>query len=231
MIKALHIRLAKPEDVDAVQAIYTDRGVQGELGEFVMKEGIKNRIAENTKRGSVWLAIAQLDTAPIDGAVIGAANIGSRSAYRHLLRHGEVGVLREFRRQRVGTALYLAQCAQALFEGRRSVEDTIIEDNPNMFRFLPTLEYEVMGVLRERTRAFKSIHLFHHTTYELLWLAIARLPNYRVIIDVVKSWTTRRDFDENMDAYSRYRPGTRSLIAEAVETIESSEFFHVQEMP
>jgi len=218
-VMELRIMLAEKDHVDLVQGIYMAKGVQNELGEFVHKEGIKNKIANNVDRGSVW--IAALSDGSGEGEVVGAANIGSRSGYQHLLRHGEVGVLPMYRRRRIGTCLYLVQVAQALMEGRRLVEDTIIEDNPNMFDFLPTLGFESPHYLFERTRAFKTIYIFQNTTLETFDVGMNRLPTWpdKISMQIVRSEATERNMANNMKAYTTHRPGLAGEISTIFEAM------------
>jgi hypothetical protein len=103
---------------DEVEAICDIMQKSPELG-FVYKAVVLDAIAQNNVRGSLWAVY-------LDGVPVGAAMIGSRRPYDHVYRTGDVTVLTEYRRRRLGTCLYTATAMQGILEGRREVEETVI---------------------------------------------------------------------------------------------------------
>ena len=93
------------------------------------------------------------------GKLVGSMMIGGRNQC-HYAKFGEVGVLPEYRRQRIGTALYTAVVAQGVLEGRRIWEDTIVGTNEIQMHVLPTIGLEKWGILRAKTASFLDIHIF-----------------------------------------------------------------------
>lgn len=89
-----------------------------ELG-FVYRAVILEAIASNSVRGTIWAVY-------LDGTPVGTAMIGSRRPYDHVYRTGDVAVMPEHRRKRMGTCLYTATALQGILEGRREVEETVI---------------------------------------------------------------------------------------------------------
>jgi hypothetical protein len=103
---------------DEIEAICDIMQKSPELG-FVYKAVVLDAIVQNNVRGSLWAVY-------LDGVPVGAAMIGSRRPYDHVYRTGDVTVLTEYRRRRLGTCLYTATAMQGILEGRREVEETVI---------------------------------------------------------------------------------------------------------
>ncbi len=179
-----------------------------ELG-FVRKESIRDHIRQNKERGTIWGAYSE------GGQLLGIANIGGRHLYPHLFRHGEVGVIRPYRRRRIGTCLYFAQILQSLLEGRRLVEDTIIPDyspwmvgpscNNAGMGFLPFLGYKHYGTLPQRTSAFRDVELWGGETLKLVrrYLECIDETSTFELIDTSK---TRATFNKNLQFYRTHIP-------------------------
>lgn len=229
--KMLFLRLANKGESRIVQNLYME---SGELQEFVMEAGIQNRIVENPERPGLWIAETS-DFGPFDAypgkcacvkssedkamLIVGAGNIGSRHAYPHLIRHGEVAVSIPFRRQRIGTAIYLAELAQSILEGRREAEDTIVGTNVNMHSFLPFHGYEVIGRLVGRTKGFQDIVLYSQSTlvaFDKLRHALEEKQNeWRIVLKITEK--VIRDRERNYEAYRQH--GRESLIVAMEEMI------------
>lgn len=130
---------------------------------------------------------------------VGATMIAGRSQV-HLLKYGSVGVVDRWRRQRIGTALYVAMTAQGILEGRRLFEDTIVGDNDVQFLALPQMGITVSGELRHRTGSAKSIFLFQKSLIDAdAWASmLERLPA-DVQIEVRENSYTDEVFAKNAD--------------------------------
>ena len=195
-----------------LEAIY--RCIQhasAELG-FIYQSSLADMVKENEFRGSLWAAYRAEE-------LLGAAMVGSRVAYAHIWRHGDINVLSQFRRQRVGTSLYVAQICQAILEGRREVEDTIVPSlSPGMrgetecgMGFLLSFNYKLYGRLPERTRAFKDIELWGKSVCEFDdWLC--RLPSEGTNINLVDTPKMRTAFEKNLHPYKTHRQELAHII-------------------
>ena len=199
-----------------LEAIYKLVQSTPELG-FAYKANLRDHIRENAERGTLWAAYE-------DSALAGVAMAGSRRLYTHLMRHGEISVLSEYRRRRIGTALYAAQVLQALLEGRREVEDTIIPSlSPWMAGptdcgpgFLPALQYAHVGTLPARTGGFRDVALFVKSTIQVKDYLV-RLPS-DVAIEVRDSEKVKNTFEKNVHTYSEHDPA----LAEKVRKLRTA---------
>lgn len=187
-----------------LEEIYTMFQASPELG-FLYKASLKDHIRENDSRGTLWAAYR-------DRQLVGVATVGSRRAYSHLLRHGEIHVPKAFRRQRVGTSLYFVQLLQALLEGRRELEDTIIPAlSPWMPEFLSALQYTLYGLLPQRTGGFKDIMLWGKKSFEVDGY-LDRLPDDLNRIELYDTAKTRETFDKNLLNYLGHDPSLAERI-------------------
>lgn len=187
------------------EAIYRSIQSAPELG-MVYKATLSDLLTENAYRTGLWVATDRPleEISEDDFTVVGAAICGSRAASTHMWRHGDICVPNEYRRHRVGTALYFAQHCQAILEGRRIIEDTIVPAlSPWMVRssecgsgFLRVLEYEHFGTLPERTRGFRDIELWGKVTLEAVQTGLGRLKGYDVTIEI-------RDTPKTLDGYQK----------------------------
>ena len=198
-----------------LESIYHLFQATPELG-FLYKTSIRDHIRENENRGTLWAAY-------LNKELVGVAAIGSRRLYPHLARHGEIGVIKEFRRRRVGTALYLAQILQMILEGRREAEDTIIPAlSPWMagptgcsdggIGFLPSLNYIHYGTLPSRTSAFKDIQLWGKKTLEVHHI-LSRSPE-GVRVSLIDTQKTRDTFAKNLENYKKHNKPLHDAIIE-----------------
>lgn len=196
-----------------------------ELG-FVFKAVIIDAIAQNSTRGTLWAVY--LDEKPV-----GAAMIGSRRPYHHVYRTGDVTVVKEYRRKRLGTCLYTATAMQGILEGRREVEETVIASlSPWMVYsgdsdtivgeqnydgqlssgevrgsgFLRSLNYKYYGTLPKRTSGFRDIQLWCHDPSEIDDY-LSRLPEQEVVIELATNAEHDNDvFDKNIENYKQHEP-------------------------
>lgn len=163
---------------------------------FHHKSQLRDQLKANEKRSSVFWAF-------LDGELVGYTATGSRQYYAHLMRMGDVAVMDEHRRKRIGSALYAAVIATAILEGRRQLEDTIIYSlSPFMCDgFLPSLGFEPSGVLQQRTSGFRDIHLMCRDV-SLHWLksVVARLAD-DTTIELPEHESAKSSFITQMKAY------------------------------
>ena len=144
------IRFARVEEIEAIQEVLHHPDVIAFLGGITFRDHIRDKIKD--KRPSLWVA-------EVAGRIVGCHIVGGRSQ-SHYIKLGSVGVLPEFRRQRIQTSLYFAALAQGILEGRRLLEDTIVGDNSVQFKALPTMGFSLAGILKDKTASGKSIGLF-----------------------------------------------------------------------
>lgn len=207
---------------EKIEEIYNLLQSTPELG-FVRKDTIRDHIRQNEERGTIWAAYYK-------GQILGVANIGSRRAYSHLTRHGEIGVSPQYRRGRIGTCLYFVQILQSLLEGRRLVEDTIIpEYSPWMsgptkcgegLGFLPSLSYTHYGTLPQRTSGFKDVQLWGGETLKLRDYYLGQIleKSTYFLVDTPK---TRATFEKNMNYYHTHEPELVPLFQEVRDWVFS----------
>lgn len=191
---------------------------------FIFRASITDVVRTNLERGSLWAAY--LVDPDGNETIAGFSQIGSRRDYIHLIRHGSIGVVPVYRRGRIASALYLAERLQAILEGRRSMEDTIIpQRSPWMADFLPTLKYSLLGKLPKRTSGFMDVDLWeasttpldHHVSrvnegpYELSTLELAMGPT------VDNTWV------KNLKAYKLHDEALVSQILTARKYIDDLE--------
>lgn len=203
----LEVRLPRQNwDREKLEPIYHSIQSAAELG-FVFKASIKDLVRDNTFRGSLWGVYE-------DDILKGACLIGSRALYQHMARHGDINVFPEYRRHRLGTTLYTVQILQAILEGRRCVEDTIVPAlSPWMAGptecgggFLNSLKYQFYGTLPERTRSFKDIQLWGKSTLALQDY-LDRLPKTDIVFELRETPVVRETYMKNMAVYEQYMPG------------------------
>jgi len=198
---------------DQLTAIYNLIQATPELG-FNYRTGIHDHVVANRTRGTIWAAY-------LNSELAGVAMVGSRRLYPHLLRHGEIAVKPEYRRQRVGTSLYYAQILQAYLEGRREVEDTIIASLSPWMRgptdcgigFLPSLGYTHYGTLPRRTSGFRDIELWGRdlTDINTLLKYSSRVPS-NLVIELYDTPAMRDTFVKNTDNYAHHDVPARDYM-------------------
>jgi hypothetical protein len=144
------VRPIKRAEVTAVQSVFNDKAIIEGLGGFTMEETIKT--SAFNQRPGLWAAF-------LHDTPLGAFMAGGRPQI-HLMKYGSVGILPEYRRNRISTALYLACTMQGVIEGRRLFEDTIVGDNEIQHSALPKMGLDVSGTLKHRTASGKDIMLY-----------------------------------------------------------------------
>ena len=170
---------------------------------FTHKASITDMVRANNDWGLIWAAYAVREGQ--EDQLVGFSQIGSRRDYRHLIRHGSIAVLPEYRRHRIGTALYLAETCQALVEGRRILEDTIIPFySPMMAEFLTGLGYAQVGALPRRTSGFKDVNLWQGETTNVthLFRRLTEQTSFHLMnIELQETIKTRASLERNLQNY------------------------------
>lgn len=221
MSMQLTLRLGHAADLETVLELLHAPTVTPTLDEAVERTKIRDLLARNAEQGGCWLA-------ELDGVPVGVGLCDSRRPYRHMLRHGLVGVLGEYRRRRIGTALYTAQIAQAVIEGRRLVEAAVLADNPHLPHLLPRLGYQEVGVLPDLTPAFRTVRLYYTTPHLILpsLLAPGMLPlNLRLTLATGDA--TDRTYAANIRTYEQHNPLVAGLMAHARTLVLTNPLFEV----
>ncbi len=218
----IHIKIPnRTWDGALLDQIYHSIQSAPELG-FVYKTSLSDLVKENENRPSLWSAF-------IDKKLVGTAVVGSRAANQHLWRHGDIAVFPEFRRRRYGTSLYFTQILQAILEGRRIIEDTVVPDlSPWMVGqgFLPAIGYTQFGVLPGRTRAFKDIELWGGDTHLLVDNFFDRLPD-DLTIDIYDTPKVRDGFQKNVEIFDKYFPQLAAWFRSQRDEILTGDFYGV----
>ena len=160
------------------------------------------RAQRDGKRVSLWKAV---DADSLE--VIGAHMVGSH-AQAHYFKFGSVGVLPEYRRQRVMTSLYFAALCQKILEGRRLVQDSIVENNKiQIDHALPSLGMEMVANLRHKTMSGKGIYLFQISLMdEGKFEAFADRVPPNVHIEVETNPYCDDLWEKNMSVYEKHMP-------------------------
>lgn len=184
------------QDCLAIQQVFNHKDIIQYLGGFCILETLLGKLKQSGT--TLWKA-------EVDGQVVGGMEIAGRPQC-HYSKWGEVGVLPEYRRRRVGTALYVACAAQSILEGRRLCEDTIVGDNPFQFKALPMLGVTQVGLLTMKTASFKDIALFaFHITVESLTHMLSRLSS-ECSIELIHDSYTDDLWEKNRIIYEKKRP-------------------------
>lgn len=184
-----------------------------ELG-FVLRASVVSWMEENTRRGTLWYA-------EVDEQVVGVATIKTRRPYFHLYDTGDVTVLKPYRRQRIGTALYTATTFQGILEGRREVQETVIDSLSGFMvypscngdggvGFLNSLKYKHYGTLPKRTSGFRDIVLRCHATDEIDDYLTRLAPG--TTIELRETNDVRVNFARNMENYEQHDPALAQRI-------------------
>lgn len=191
----IHIRPVEIEEAEAVQEVFNHREIIGWLGGFTMLENVKNQVKMRAKVGmfGAW-----------DGDVcVGGIMIAARPM-SHNMKYGSVGVLPEYRRRRISTALYAAVTMQGILEGRRLFEDSIVANNPVQFKALPTMGVKLVGTLRARTASGLGLALFDHSLVDRDFdLMHSRIKDSEVHIHLRSSYYTKELREKNRELYEK----------------------------
>ncbi|MBT9132072.1 MAG: hypothetical protein DDT33_00582 [Firmicutes bacterium] len=223
----IHIKIPnRTWDGALLDQIYHSIQSAPELG-FVYKTSLSDLVKENENRPSLWSAF-------LDSKLAGTAVVGSRAANHHLWRHGDIAVFSEFRRRRYGTLLYFTQILQAILEGRRIIEDTIVPDlSPWMVRpdcngqgFLPAVGYQQLGIQPGRTRTFKDIELWGGDTDYLISNFFDRLPD-DLKIDIYDTPKVRNGFQKNVEIFDKYSPKLADWFRSQRNEILTGDFYGI----
>lgn len=209
------IRFGQMEDLDNIQNLFNHPDIIAGLGGFTMRDQIRDCVKA---RPSLWVAETP------DKKIIGAHMFGGRPQ-SHMVKLGHVGVLPEYRRQRVETSLYFTAIAQAVFEGRRLVEDTIVGDNEAQKIALPSMGFRLAGELIHRTASEKSIFLYQLSLLSKdAWNTIAgRVPG-DLPMELKINPYTQDLWVKNMELYQKKESQALTLIPSIRELLERSEY-------
>lgn len=226
------IRFPREYEISTIQKVLNHKSIIQYLGGFTMTETIKAKVKD--RKACMWVAeLADLteNSAESIGGMVGAFMIAGRPQ-SHLLKYGEVGVIEAFRRQRVGSAMYLAATMQGILEGRRLFEDTIVGDNPTQFFVLPSMGLYQAGQLRHRTASAKDICLFQFTLLDagVFEKMLARIPpTFKIHL---RSGPYSQDlWNKNMDIYGKHSPDFIPIITRYREMITQNENVVIEPEP
>lgn len=205
------IRPIEAKEAELCQKIFNEPSIVGLLGGMTHLDTIKGKI-----RGSgvtLWGAFEE-------GKIVGSVMIAGRNQC-HYAKFGEVGVLPEYRRKRIATALYSTILCQGVLEGRRLWEDTIVGDNPYQFAVLPTIGLEHWAVLKAKTASFKDIHLFgYNLSLEKLIKSLGRVPD-DIIMTIREDYYTHDLWSKNMEVYVKKNRDFVDVINSCREYLDS----------
>jgi len=210
----LNVRFGQVEDLDTIQNLFNHPDIIAGLGGFTMRDQIRDCIKV---RPSLWVA-------ELDGKIVGAHMFGGRPQ-SHMVKLGHVGVLPEYRRKRVETVLYFTAVAQAVLEGRRLVEDTIVGDNEAQKVALPTMGFRLAGELVHRTASEKSIFLYQLSLlWDLAWENIYMRCPTGFHIELKTNPYTADLWAKNMELYLKKESKALDLIPALREMLERSSY-------
>jgi len=190
-MESVVIKPARIEEAEECQKIYNHASIIGLLGGLTHLDTVKGKIKSSGV--TMWNAFE-------GNKIVGSVMIAGRNQC-HYAKFGEVGVLPEYRRRRIATALYTAILCQGIMEGRRLWEDTIVGDNPFQFATLPTIGLEHWAILKMKTASFKDIHLFgYNLDFEKFKKTLDRVPEYIKII-VKEDYYSADLWNKNQEIY------------------------------
>ena len=211
------IRPVKLEEAEEVQKIYNHKDIISHLGGMTFLETIKMK----TKSSGPTIFGAWDNE-----KLVGSMMIGSRNQCQYA-KFGEVGVLPEYRRQRISTALYVAIIAQGILEGRRIWEDTIVGNNDIQMLALPTIGLEKWGVLRQKTASFLDIHIFGYLlSIDNFNRSIARLRE-DTRIELRFDYYSIDLRHKNIEIYEKKNSEFIQTFNYCLNYITNSKFFHI----
>lgn len=186
-----------------------------DVSEWIHRETVFSQIKANDGQLSfleVWY----------DEILVGTAALGSRRGHQHILKHGAVQVLPQYRRLRCGTAMYASQVLCGLMEGNRLAEDCIIWDySPWMVEgFLPSMGYRLQGIFPRQTRGHHDNHYLYQPLFDLVnWLK--KVPVGSTLM-WIESPTTQRRLEKNLKNCYSHSPTEARLLEMFITTLRDS---------
>lgn len=213
------IKIATEPLCEHVQPVFNHKDVLPWLGGFTMLEQMKANCRSG--RPGLWYAVE-------DTVVVGAMMVAGRPA-AFQMKYGSVGVVPDWRRKRISTALYFALTCQGVLEGRRLFEDSIVADNPVQFMALPAMGLNKVGTLRHKTGSGKGICLFDFSLLEegafekMAW----RVHESGHHIHVLENFYTREVREANISAYKKQLPAFVEELDRITAVVRSLPFVHV----
>jgi hypothetical protein len=207
---SVSVKIATVADCERVQPVFNHKAVIEGLGGFTMLDQLKACCQKG--KAALWYAEK-------DGQVVGGMMCASRPM-SFQMKYGSVGVIPEYRRQRISTAMYTTMTLQGIMEGRRLFEDTIVGDNPFQFAALPTFGLNKVGYLRHKTGSGKDICLFDFSLLtDSIDAMLDRIPD-DFQLNVVKNWYTKEVLEVNLSVYEKKLPGFATKILDLQKKIE-----------
>tara|TARA_B100000315_G_C14442731_1_gene525451 strand:- start:124 stop:687 length:564 start_codon:yes stop_codon:yes gene_type:complete len=143
------VRLAKFEEADEILEIYQSGG---EWLPYTDVKEVKKSIKENNN-GKVSLIVVE-----IDNKVVGALKLHRPQS--HIGKGGKIAVLPEYNNQGIGKLLYNSAIRIFNMEGRRKITDSLVGDNPKIFRMFEKLGFEIEATMRKHTPSGKTLFQF-----------------------------------------------------------------------
>ncbi|RJR27635.1 N-acetyltransferase [candidate division WWE3 bacterium] len=204
---------AKTHEVVEIQAVLNHHTIIGYLGGFTIATQISQKIVP--KKPSFFTAKDGTD-------IVGVVEIASRTQ-AHLIKYGMVGVIPEYRRQRIASSMYAAITFQGILEGRRLFEDSIVGDNPIQFTLLPTLGMRLAGELKHKTASAKSICLFQFDLLESSsWTAMWSRISPDISIQLTNSSYQTELYEKNKEILEKHKPEFVPTLDSYIQHIKST---------
>ncbi|MAG01704.1 hypothetical protein CMI42_00025 [Candidatus Pacearchaeota archaeon] len=143
------VRLAKFEEADEILKVY--QSGEDFLPYTDVKE-VKKSIKGNAD-GKVSLIVIESDN-----KIVGVLKLHRPQS--HIGKGGKVAVLPEYRNQGIGKLLYKVAIKIFDMEGRRKVTDSLVGDNPSVFKMFENLGFEIEATMRKHTPGGKTLYQF-----------------------------------------------------------------------
>jgi len=143
------IRLAKLEEAEDILKVYQSGGTW--LPYTDVKE-ITKCIRDNEKGKTSLILIED------DEKIIGVLKLHRPQA--HVGKGGKVAVLPEYRNKGIGKLLYKAAIKIFDLEGRRKVTDSLVGENPSVFKMFKGMGFEIEATMRKHTSGGKTLYQF-----------------------------------------------------------------------
>jgi len=179
------VRLASLSDIESVQRVFNARTSVKLVGTWTHATEITNRVSK-----SKTLAYE------CDGEIVGASEIGYSNPNR--MKMDLVAVNQEYRRQRIASTLYATWALLGACRGSLLQVDTVVDTNPLMEYFLPSMGFEKTAVLRSRVRRHHSIHLWYgKISTERLEQLVQKIPKCNTLDSSVQELSNSEKFQQN----------------------------------
>ena len=205
------IRPARMEDVDEAQTVMNHKDNILWLGGFVMREQIAQRIRKQEETQAPTQLVADCD-----GRIVGASEVSPKSA---MMGMGLVAVDPEFKRKKIGTALYVAHVYRACLEGRPILVDKIREGNETMRGLLHYLGFYPSSVRRNNSKNHVNLDYYEFDLRRpgalSMWL------DKQTIMSEDIQWSIQVPQDAYEDDFLRLADGQKQAGAPVEELIKN----------